>query len=218
MSKLNTKEFSAAIGLKPPTVRAHISRGKIIRDSEGYIDTELEKNRLYIKEQTNGKGIFKVTPEKKKTKTPEKLESSSSQTEIIFKDSRTPEQKKRDKIFEDIELRKKQAELDNAERTAELKKLEIEKKAGRLLPVELVQKIMSINIQSIFKNFDNESDRIAGIFTEVFGGGRSELADITKRMRESLSIAISKAKEDSLFEIEQAIDEYSEVRSRGERK
>lgn len=217
MSRLNTKEFCAAIGAKTSTVRSHISRGKLIRDAEGYIDTELEKNRIYIKEHTKGEGIFKTTS-KPSTKKSASIDSEKEQTEIVFHDKRTPEQKERDKILDDFELRKKKAELDKAERDAELKKLEIEKKAGRLLPVELVQKIMTINIQSIFKNFDNESDRIAGIFTEVFGGGRSELADITKRMRESLSVAIDKAKEDSKFEIEQAIDEYSEVRSRGEKK
>lgn len=224
MSKLNTKEFSAATGIKIGTVRAHISRKKILRDAEGYIDTDLEHNRLYIKEQTKGRGIFSIESVSEKKAAPEKTSKKDSknpeseQKSIVFHDKRTLEQKSRDKVLEDIDLRKKKAELKKAERDAELKKLEIEKKAGRLLPVELVQKIMTINIQSIFKNFDNESDRIAGIFTEVFGGGRSELADITKRMRESLSVAINKAKEDSKFEIEHAIDEYSEVRSRGERK
>lgn len=217
MSKLNTKEFAAAIGSKPSTIRGHIGRKKLVRDSEGYIDTELEKNRLYIKQHTKGKGIFTSTPKVPAKKVPSD-ELDKSQQEIVFHDKRTPEQKRRDKLDEDLDLRKKTADLNKAEHDAELKRLEIEKKAGRLLPIELVQKIMTINIQVIFKNFDSESDRIAGIFTEVFGGGRSELADITKRMRESLAVAISKAKEDSLFEIEQAIDEYSEVRSRGERK
>lgn len=216
MSKLDTKEFSVATGIKIGTVRAHISRGKLIRDSEGYIDTDLEKNRSYIHQQTKGKGLFSnsVIAEAK----PDKKISESNPEKIVSNDKRTLDQQRRDEIIDDLEIRKKQAELDNAERSAELKKLEIEKRAGRLLPVELVQKIISINIQAIFKDFDNESDVIAGIFTEVFGGGRAELADITKRMRESLAISIKSAKETSLFEINQAIDEYSEVRSRGERK
>lgn len=215
MSKLNTKEFSSATGIKIGTVRAHISREKLYRDEDGYIDTELEKNRLYIKTQTKGKGLYNV---EKSESEPSTNSEEAAQKKIKFNDKRSAAQKAKDKIYEDIDLRKKRAELDNAERTAELKKLEIQKKAGKLLPIELVQKIMTINIQTIFRTFDNESDRVAGIFTEVFGGGRSELADITKMMRESLADAIEKAKEDSLAEITQAVDEYKETRSRGERK
>lgn len=87
-----------------------------------------------------------------------------------------------------------------------------------MLPIDLASKIMKINLQSVFRTFEGEAENVAGIFSEVLGGSRSELSEIIKRMRESLAVAIEKAKEDSAAEIKQAISEYSEVRSRGERK
>lgn len=217
MSLLKVKEFAAATGIKEGTIKVHINRGKLVKNKEGYIDTELEKNRLYIKEKTKGKGLYTIESE-----SPSDDKSSSAkdpaQKVIKFKDERSAEQKARDKIYDDIDLRKKKAELNKAERDAELKKLEIEKKAGKLLPIELVQKILMINIQTIFRTFEGESENIAGIFSEVLGGDREALAEIVKRQKQSLSVAINKAKEDSLTEIEQAIAEYAETRSRGERK
>lgn len=218
MSKLNTKEFSAAVGVKYGTVKAHISRGKLERDDEGYIDTTTEKNRRYIMDQTNGKGLYKNKPEPISSESSQKPAKDPAQKVMKFTDERSAEQKARDKLYDDIDLRKKKAELNKAERDAELKKLEIEKKAGRLLPIELVQKILMINIQTIFRTFEGESENIAGIFSEVLGGDRKTLAEIVTRQKKSLSVAIKKAKEDSLVEIEQAIEEYAETRSRGERK
>lgn len=218
MSKLNTNEFSAAIGIKVGTIKAHISRKKLERDEDGLIDTDTAKNKQYIKDQTKGKGLFSIETVTIEPGPDESVEKNSNQKKIVFNDKRTPEQKQRDKVFEDIELRKKTADLENAEYTAKLKKLEIEKKAGKLLPIELAQRIMVINIQTIFRTFEGESENVAGIFSEVLGGTRKDLSEIIKRMRESLSVAIKKAEDDSAEEIAQAIMEYTETRSRGERK
>ncbi len=218
MSKLNTSEFAKAIGKKIGTIRAHISRGKLQRDEDGYIDTEIEKNRQYIHDQTKGKGLYTALPATEETQKASASEKKESKKVTKPKDTRTLEQKKRDKEVLSMELRKKRAELQKAEYDAELKRIEIEKKAGKLMPIELVQRILTINIQSIFRTFEGESENVAGIFSEVLGGSRKELAEIIKRMRESLADAIEKAKEDSAAEISQAIDDYAETRSRGERK
>jgi hypothetical protein len=217
MSKLSTKEFSAAVGVKLGTVKAHISRGKLERDAEGYIDTDTAKNRRYIKEKTKGQGLYNSTPSPAPESSPGSAKDPAQKV-IKFTDKRSKAERERDKVYEDIDLRKKKAELNKAERDAELKRIEIEKKAGKLLPIELVQKILMINIQSIFRTFEGESENIAGIFSEVLGGSRKELAEIVKRQKISLGKAIDKAKEDSLLEIESAISEYTETRSRGERK
>ena len=110
MSKLNTKDFAAAIGMKIATVRAHISREKLVRDAAGNIDTELEKNRLYIKEQTKGKGLYNGEMAKSTSASAASSDSNKDATpqkKIIFKDERSKEQIARDKVYDDIDLRKK---------------------------------------------------------------------------------------------------------------
>lgn len=212
MSLFKVRDFSDAVGVKVGTLKVHINRGKLEKDNNGYINVTTELNRRYIKDQTGGKGLFKI-----ETEDVEQSDGSLKKTPT-YKDERSPEQKKRDSELDDIELRKKKAALNLSERSAELKLLEIQKKAGQLLPIDLAAKIMTINLQSVFRTFEGEAENVAGIFSEVLGGSRADLAEIIKRMRESLAVAIDKAKEDSAAEIKQAISEYSEVRSRGERK
>jgi hypothetical protein len=203
MSRLSVKELSSAIGVKDGTIRQHIKRKLLQKGDDGLIDTDLDLNSRYIYEKTNGAGLFKgsvkvIEVEKEKEKPTGFTESQ--------------------KMYNDIDLRTKIATAESKEREVELKKIQIQKTAGRLLPVELVEKIFTINIQGIFKTFEGELENIASIYSEVLGGSRKELADIIGKQREVLSKAIEKAKEDSEYEIDLAVDQYKEVRSRGERK
>jgi len=118
-----------------------------------------------------------------------------------------------------LEKRKRKADVIKAETDSELKKLQLEKMMGKLIPVDLMQGILKINIQNIFMSFDNELVNIASIYCDVMAGGdRSKLSDIVHKMRENLGRIISDTKLNAAKEIEGVINEYSEVRSRGERK
>ena len=51
----------------------------------------------------------------------------------------------------ELALRKQVADVLKVERDAEKKKLEIEKLQGKLMPIELVEQILSINLNTVFK-------------------------------------------------------------------
>ena len=121
-------------------------------------------------------------------------------------------------VYTQLDLRTKIATAEAKENESELKRIQIDKIAGKLLPVELVEKIFTINIQGVFKTFEGELENIASIYVEVLGGSRTELAEIIGKQREVLAKAIQKAKDDAEHEIEIAVDDYKQVRSRGERK
>jgi len=86
--------------------------------------------------------------------------------------------------------------------------------AGNLLPVELVQSILVINIQNLIKNFEGELENMASIYIT----DRELLSIATTKQKELLAKIVLKSKEDAMFEIENSINEYQEVRGRGERK
>lgn len=109
-------------------------------------------------------------------------------------------------------MRKKQADSEKAELDTQLKSLEIKKKMGEVMPIDLMGEIFTINIQTIFRTLENEIPNIATVFNQILGGDRSHLSEMTKQMREILQKAIEKSKETSAVEIKNAINNYAQVR------
>lgn len=199
MPKFKTKEFADAYGIKESTVKSYIFRKQLQRDANGLIDTENDRNKLFILE-------MQLKPSGKK-----KVEK-----EVVSKSKKEVQQKIsfEEKQIIDLDHRKRIAETEAKERESELKRIQLEKIAGNLMPVELVEKILVINIQSIFKNFESEMENLARVYVP----DRDLLAQAISDQKELLSKIIAKTKEDSSIEIENAINEYQETRSRGERK
>jgi len=200
MAKYNIKDFASAYKQKANTVKSWVQRGKLIKGADGFIDTENPINKSLISEMQ-----LKVNANLIGVKVGKKQKDS--------KDNDVPLNATQ-KVYLDLDLRKKIAETETAERQSELKRMDIEKKAGKSMPVELVEKIFSINIQSIFKNMEAEYENIASLYVL----DRKELSIVMEKQKVILSKAIEKSKEDARFEIESAIIDYQEVRSRGEKK
>ena len=110
----------------------------------------------------------------------------------------------------ELALRKQVADVLKVERDAEKKKLEIEKLQGKLMPIELVEQILSINLNMVFKEFE------ASIFSQVQmfipSNDREEIATATEKIRYSLADVIEKAREESADQIEAIINDYSQAR------
>jgi len=116
------------------------------------------------------------------------------------------------------EIRKKEADVKLVERSAEIKEIQLEKLAGNTLPLDITKTILKVNIQSIFKTFSAELENIATISVEILGGSRNDLVRISNEQNIMLKKLVEIAKNNSEAEIERVVAEYSEVRSRGERK
>lgn len=119
----------------------------------------------------------------------------------------------------DWDTRKKKAETILKERNAEKAAIELEKLAGKLLPLELVFEINRVHNQTILSTFQSDMENLASIFCDVLAGGdRKKLSEVTDKLNTHLSDVIERAKEVALSSIEQAVEEYTVVRSRGQRK
>lgn len=209
MAILSMKEFGELLDIPYDTVKKNAQRGNIVKGTNGKIDTENPTNKLFIDEK---KAVTSVNPGKYKK---DNEDNPAKKRRVVAEKPTglTSTQKE----YADIELRKKRAELDLAERGAELKRIQLEKAAGNLLPVDLVSTIFSINIQSVFKSIEGNLENIASVYVERFGGTRKDLAEIVEVQRVELSKAISQAKENAFIELENAISEFKEVRGRGEK-
>lgn len=57
MAQYTTKEFSILSNESESTIRKHIERGKLKRNTKGYIDDENPINMIYINSIAHGLGI-----------------------------------------------------------------------------------------------------------------------------------------------------------------
>ena len=117
-----------------------------------------------------------------------------------------------------IEIRKKKADLRLIERNAEIKEAQLEKIAGNTIPLDQVMSLMAINYKAIFKSFHSQLKNIASTTVQSLGGTNDDLHTIMKELEQILNHIRDKSKEKAQIDVDRLVEEYSEVRSRGERK
>ena len=240
MSDVNRKIFAELAGLSSGNLSNYIKRGKIIPNDDGTIDTEFELNKIFLenrrklkeeKEKPKPKAdVVQDLPfleefmevEEIPDPEPEKIQQPKAKEEYRPKKLVLPAKEKvvhppveiilnGEKVnAKELALRKQVADVLKVERDAEKKKLEIEKLQGKLMPIELVEQILSINLNIVFKEFE------ASIFSQVQmfipSNDREEIASATEKIRFSLADVIQKAREESSDQIEAVINDYSQAR------
>jgi hypothetical protein len=176
-----------------------------------------EKENQILEKPSKVKASVKVVP----TAEPiEKKQVTSVKESVLSAQERKEarENKIKNASFLQYELRKKEAEVTLVERNAELKQMELEKKAGNTLPLDLIRKIEVINFQSLLNTFLLETKNMATVIVEKFGGTRTDVVEIENKLNHIFKRTVETTKKNVDIEIENAVSEYTEVRSRGERK
>ncbi|WP_299529067.1 hypothetical protein [Ulvibacterium sp.] len=211
---LKPNDLASAMGIKPDTLRKHIQRKKLFRSGK-VIDTEFPANHEYIMEQTAGKGLnLGLIPKDSK--------SSKQKMDILPTISDNPSIetpiKPKPSKHEKLGIQKKEAELLKIKKDTEFREFQLRKIQGKLLPVDLVERIFTVNIQTVFRSFETEAENVASIYCDILGGDSSHQAEMTKQMKDQLQVSIDYSKDRAAKEIKSAIESYCEVLSRGERK
>jgi hypothetical protein len=230
MSLVSRKEYAAISKTTVSNVNVYVRRGKVIVEDNGLVDTENPINKMttnnWIKlhfekeEQRKLDALRKEAQEKVQSKN-EIKGYEKPKVEKAVKRGRKPKTKV-DKHTEELlsmEQRKKRADTLLQERKAELEKLKLDKMAGKLIPVDLVFQVLNIHNKSIFATFQSDVENLASVFCEILAeGDRSKLSDVTQKISEKLVETVKKSKELAELELDNAVAEYAETRSRGERK
>ena len=149
----------------------------------------------------------------------EEIEQIYTEPETLV--SQVAREKQNEEEEEDLNWKQRKTIADAliAERKAELAQLAVDKQSGNLMPVDLVDALFVANIQDIFKTFENETVNLASIYCDILAGGNREmLAEIIAELRVRLTEVIKRIEESSQAQMENIIDEYAEVRYRGEKK
>ena len=224
MALLNKEEFAAMCGTTVAVVNTNISRGKVIYDKQTkVIDSSDALNTQFFKKYKALAGTKAV-----KTK-PIRKDINDIYDEVVEKvepkkvepvtNAKNEKRKEKSQELVDLSERKLMADIELQEARAEKEKMQLEKLAGKLIPIDLNYTIINIHNNTIFATFHNHVDNLASVFCDILAGGdRKKLAEVTQKLSEGLEDCVKRAKEVSLSSVRNAIDEYQEVRSRGEKK
>lgn len=177
---------------------------------ENDVNSTVKQKKVVSEKPSKIKGSVNIAPAVETKETRVKL----SAEEIRERD----EQRRHNKELKDYDTRKKRADAEYRERESELKRMQLEKLAGNTLPLDIVNKLIVINCQAILVQFMSSLENMVAITVEELGGNRSDNVRITNRLKTEFKKTVDNCRKNAERECENAVAEYSEVRSRGERK
>lgn len=224
MNKLTFRELSKLLGVGPATINVNVNRGKLIHTEEiddngkirKYIDILNPLNKLWLDEQKEkGKDIDYNRLYDKPTKKSPIIKEPKEVKKEVKKETKDPKI-----VTSDVDLKKyEQAklkydlELEKLEAEIKLKNIEIEKKEGRLVPVDAVESIFIFALTEMHKLYTREVENLASIYNK-----KDKINEIRKALLESLSEIGNEAKEILKAGLIGIVEEYQEVRGRGEKQ
>lgn len=172
--------------------------------------TEVIAKKSVLEKPSKIKASVKVAS----TVEPKIKEPKLSPEEILERDL----SKQQNQTMLEINIKKKQADLELIEYSAELKKRQLEKMMGNTLPLTLAMNIISINDKAIFKSLHSQIKNMTSTIVQTLGGTKDDYNSIMIEIEQHLNNARDAAKEKAQMDIDMLVDEYSDTRSRGERK
>lgn len=246
MAIITRKEFAEQCGDKVTILNVYIQRGKVTThgDKGKYIDTENAVNMAYLEDRRFKNGLLDgtITPPKvvKQVKKPDKQTLQKpvavSKTKKPTVKTKTPVKKPEkiipEKVIPPVDpeknardsqrirqvMTKTDKELELLQLNIEKSRLQLEKTAGKLLPIDLIHDVHKRYARNIFVNFENGCENIASKFCNIMASGDMEMyGRIMEDLRKELNRCITTAGVETTQDIDRLIDDYSETRARGER-
>lgn len=229
MAFLTRKEFAALCHTTVLIVNSNKARGKIIVNDDGLINTNNALNKNFFERYNNRFNEEKKNPESIVQKKEADLEKKTSKKRVKKSSAKNKKSSRVNNSNSDIDdasqktvewmERKKKADALLVEYRAEHEKLKMDKLAGKLIPVDLVFRILNIHNKSIFSAFQSDSENLASVYCEILAeGDRKKLAEIMHKISEIINNLVDKSKDLAEMELDNAIAEYSETLNRGQRK
>jgi hypothetical protein len=223
MADLNKEEFAAMCHTTVAIINTNINREKIVYDKKAkLIDSDDPLNKAFFRK-------YMSMSEQKKIRVPKDEDIAKLYDKVVQKatadvetqQKETKRAKQHDKSQKNVDMAERKLAADTLlqEAKAEKEQMNLQKLAGKLIPVDLVFAILNIHNHDIFATFQNDVENLASVYCDILAGGdRKRLAEITGKLSEKLNDSVTRAKDVALSSLENAIEDYRETRSRGESK
>lgn len=184
-----------------------------------WIETQVSKgktwdlNRIYSTETSKEKSKPKKNkPVNKKTelKNSNKIEPEAENDPIII----DPHRKK----LRELSYKKDLEALKKTQYENQIKLIEINKKQGNLIPVDAVKSVFIFAIETIRTTYIQELDSLASKFSVRWGANDALYKELQKDLNDAVNDIMKEAKKSLKDGVSSVIEEYQEVRGRGEKK
>ena len=118
------------------------------------------------------------------------------------------------------QLEKIKKHLDARKTEKEIRKLEIdiEKKEGLVIPTDLVKSVFIRHNKNIINSFKDEIDNIVVLLTGKYKLNANEVAEINRELLDTINTGVEKAAKETKKQLITIVNEFSEVRGKGEKK
>jgi len=221
IEKLKKSQFASALGVQNAYVKVNVNRGKIFEDSEGFINLKHPTNKIFIDNHLSNGKTFDINLIYTKSQ-PKNIVRSVP----VVKDEYTEQKKEKPRKTTDSEKEeraslieeKTKLEIEKLRVTIEMDQLKKSKIEGTLIPVDAIQHVFMWAIDTFHKSYVQEVDALANVFKQVYGADHNKYIRIIKELTQALNKIKTDAKDNLINGVDGVINEYQEVRGRGERK
>jgi hypothetical protein len=193
------REFAELTGVKPKDIHSYFSSGRLVKSPDKKVDTSDPKNALFF--------------EQKAKKVSEPVDSKPKRRRV--KSSAKNEDKE---SLTDLEIKKQKLSLEKLEHEIQLKGIELEKKRGYLVPVDAVKDVFLFSLETFRSKYLQEAKSKAEISVQIMGGSHNDIIRMQKELSESINEAHSEAKKQLIEGIDSVVEDYKDIRGRGEKK
>ena len=223
-NELTYAEFSRCLGVSAAYVTVNIKRGNIKanvkRKTINYQDAQ---NKIWIDKQIAGGKTFDLNRKNDVGAKVQERKGSGKNGKSARKNGKSahtvaPALTEFQKQLQQLELKKKEVDLNKASTEEELKKLEIMKRRGDLVPVDAVKTVFLYSLETTRTLFTQELNSIASIYSEILEADEKTYKQLQKEIMMKVNDVMKTLKDSLKSGLSGVVKEYSETRSRGEKK
>lgn len=218
MALYTRAQFAKECGVSTNYINTYIGRKKVIPSGD-FIDDEVLQNKEFKRKLQEKLASSGPVTSKEKPVTTRNLEHKDPD---LSKLNNTPERNRErnkendyDDMF-DLGQRKLKIEIEKREQEVEKLRIYNAKKAGELIPIDLVTQLVKVHNQSILTMQEITIESLLTIFSGDHKLTDAQTGDLRGKIKRLLNSGVEKAIQTTDKNLEKIVEEYSNARGIGD--
>jgi hypothetical protein len=213
MALYRKAEFARFCKVSNAHISVAITRGKVIEEKDGKIDSENPINLLY--KATCDENAVRAGEPEKVAEIAEKQAPAPKKSQKAPKPPKEPTSNKRNDLLDkkfDIEIEEKEARINKIRQEARMAELKEQKLTGQLIPTDVVYSTIRQLSQSLMMSFKNMAEAAVTDIAKSAKMNRDQMAALRKQMKDHINTAINQAVDDAQKNVDNITKEYSQAK------
>lgn len=214
---LKYSQLANGLGVQQATINVWVKRGNLKDNGNKEIDITDPFNKLWLeKQKAQGKhlDLNRVFMKPKEAKA---IIAAKPKTQKTTKQTEEPEAEEVTELRK-IQIDLKKAQLDRTRKAAQLDDIKIAKQLGDLIPFDAVKGFFLYTVETFVKSYTQEAQGVANVLLSRFGADHTDIIETQKELSKKLIDIKAETIEELLQGLDGIVEEYQEVRGRGEHK